>query len=90
MEFSEKQQKILHWAVGTVWKNEKLSLTQKIFRQINSLVTYLVKSLLSRNFYQKCKKENSRDFHTTVHTVEITGIYSHAFLAKISWKHRIY
>ena len=37
-----------------VWKNEKFSLTQKIFRQISSLVTYLVKQLLSRNFYQKC------------------------------------
>ena len=25
-----------------MWKNEKFSLTKQIFRQINSLVTYLV------------------------------------------------
>ena len=36
-----------------MWKNEKFSLTKKFFRQINSLVTYLVKPLLSRNFCQK-------------------------------------
>ena len=30
----------------TVWKNEKFSLTKKISRQINYLVTYLVKPLL--------------------------------------------
>ena len=52
----------------TVGKNEKCSLTKKIFRQcqINSLVTYLVKSLLSRNFCQKCVRENSRNFHTVL------------------------
>ena len=38
--------------------------TEEIFREINSLVTYLVKSLLSRNFCQKCVRENSRNFHT--------------------------
>ena len=50
----------------TVWKNEKFSLTKKIFRQINSLVlvTYLVKPLLSRNFCQKCMRVNFRNFHT--------------------------
>ena len=32
--------------------------------QINSLVTYLVKPLLSRNFCQKCLRENFRNFHT--------------------------
>ena len=53
---------------STVWKNEKFFLTEKIFRKINSLVTYLVKSLLSRNFCQKCVRENSRNFHT-VHCV---------------------
>ena len=34
----------------TVLKNEKFSLTEEIFRQINSLVTYLEKQLLSRIF----------------------------------------
>ena len=37
----------------TVWKNKKFSRTKKIFRQINSLVTYLVKPLNSRNCCQK-------------------------------------
>ena len=31
-----------HGNLLTVWKNETFSLTTKIFRQINSLVTYLV------------------------------------------------
>ena len=34
----------------TVWKSEKFSLTKKLFRQMNSLV----KTLISRNFCQKC------------------------------------
>ena len=37
---------------------------QEIFRQINSLVTYLVNPLLSRNICQKCVRENFRNFHT--------------------------
>ena len=37
----------------TVWKNAKFSLTKRIFREINSLVTSLVKPLISRNFCQK-------------------------------------
>ena len=47
----------VHVHVGnshTVLKNEEFSLTRKLFCQINSLVTYLVKPLLSRNFCQKC------------------------------------
>ena len=48
-----------------MWKNEKFSHL-KIFRQINSLVTYLVKPLLSRNFCQKCMRGNSRNFHTVL------------------------
>ena len=38
-------------------------LTLKIFRQINSLVTYLVKPLLSRNFCQNRVRVNFRNFH---------------------------
>ena len=53
-----------HTVHNTVWKNKKFSLTKKIFRQINSLVTYLVKLLLSRIFCQKCVRENSHNFHT--------------------------
>ena len=43
----------------TVWKSEKFSLIKEIFRQINSLV----KSLLSRNFCQKCARLKLRNFH---------------------------
>ena len=64
-------------------KREILS-HQKIFRQINSLLTYLVKQLLSRNFCKKFMRESSRIFHSVSVTVEITEILSHAFLAKIS------
>ena len=35
---------------------------QKIFRQINSLITK--KPLFSQNFCQKCVRENSNNFHT--------------------------
>ena len=35
------------------------SLSPNFFRQINSLLTYLVKPLLSRNFCQKCVREFS-------------------------------
>ena len=41
-------------------KNKKISLTKKIFRQINSLV----KMLLSRNFCQKHVRQNCSNFHT--------------------------
>ena len=48
----------------TVWKNDKFSLTEKNFRETNSLVISLVKLLLSRNFVQKSVRENFRNFHT--------------------------
>ena len=47
-----------HCEKPTVWKNEKFSLAEKIFREIDSLVTSLVKPLLSRNFCQKSVREN--------------------------------
>ena len=37
---------------------------QKIFREFNSLVTYLVEIVISRNFCQKRVRENFRNFHT--------------------------
>ena len=37
----------------SVHKNEKFSLTKKIFRQINSLVTYVI----SKNFAKKHERE---------------------------------
>ena len=61
-----------HTACSTLWKNEKFSLIEKIFRQINSLVFYLVKTLLSRNFCQKSVKLfrlNFYNFHTVPRTL---------------------
>ena len=47
------------YELHSVEKREILSHQNKKFRQINSLVTYLVKPLLSRNFCQrsKCERE---------------------------------
>ena len=56
-------QKFTTFTYHSVEKRDILSHQWK-FRQINSLVTYLVKPLLSRNFCQKCVRENSRNFHT--------------------------
>ena len=50
----------------TVWKNVKFPLTKKLFRQINSLVTYLVKPLLSRSFAKNARERESRNFHTVL------------------------
>ena len=47
-----------------MWKNEEFTLTEKLFRQINYLVTCLVKQLISRNFRQKIVKVNFRNFQT--------------------------
>ena len=43
------------WEIHSHWKN---------FRQINYLVTLLVKPFLSRNFCQKTVRVNFRNFHT--------------------------
>ena len=50
----------------SVEKREILShsLTEKIFREINSLVTYSINPLLSRNFCSKSFRENLRNFLT--------------------------
>ena len=78
-------------------KLRKFTLTEKIFREINSFVTSLVKAFVSRNFCQKRVRvilthAFSKNFvklmflikKLRTHSVEITGIHSHAFLAKIS------
>ena len=56
----------------------------KKFRQINYLVISFTKFLPN-----KCEREFLKFPHCAVHTVEITEIYSHALLAKISWNQRI-
>ena len=70
-------------------KREILShshLTEKKIRQINYLVTYSVRPLLSQKFYQKYVRENFCNFHT----VEIPEILSHNFFEKISWNQWFY
>ena len=66
---------------------------KKIFREFNSLVTSLVKPLLSRNIYQKsCGNFTAKVFSQKfrqinvllLHSVENTEILSHTFLANIS------
>ena len=55
---------------ATLWKNDKFTLTEIFFRQINYLVILLVKPLLSRNFCQKRVRVNFRNFHT-VHYIAL-------------------
>ena len=50
-----------------MWKNEKFTVTKKKFRQINSPLFSLVKTLLSRIF---CQRQVTVNFHN-FHTVEI-------------------
>ena len=47
-------------------EKKKFSLNEKIFRKINCLVTYLVKTLISRNFSQKVWERFSVISTTTV------------------------
>ena len=47
-----------------VWKNEKFTFTENIFREINSLFTSVAKTLLSRNFPQKSARVNFCNFYT--------------------------
>ena len=56
-----------HSVFFTVWKNEKFTVTNKKFRQINSLVLSLVKTLLSRNFCQISVTVNFHNFHNVVY-----------------------
>ena len=50
-----------------MWKNAKFTLIENIFRQINSLVISLVKTLISRNICQKSVSVNFYNFHTVIH-----------------------
>ena len=49
---------------ATLWKNQKFTLTKKIFRQINYLVISIVNTLVSRNFCQNRVRVNFHNFHT--------------------------
>ena len=71
----------------TVWKNAKFSLAEIVFREIISLVTSLVKTLLSRNFCQKCVRVNFHHFHS----FSKNSVFRKNFVNFISFKftHRI-
>ena len=80
--------KYLIW--GTVFKiswgkNLQIStlcLTKGIFRQINSLVTYLVKPLLSRNLCHNTWEKNFHNFHIVL-LWELLIFFDHHFFAKL-------
>ena len=54
----------------TVWKNEKFTLIEKIFREINFLLIILEKTLLSRNFCQKSVVVDFHNFYTVFNVLE--------------------
>ena len=76
---------------STVWKNEKFGLTEKIFRQINSLVICLVKPLLSRNFCRKSVRLKFHNFHTVSRITlrKLLKFTHNCFFGKISWIYQI-
>ena len=47
-------------------KTQNLLSLKKLFRQINSLAIYSLKTLFSRNFCQKAVRVTSCNFHTAV------------------------
>ena len=57
---------LYHRAMCTLRKNEKFTLTEIFFREINSLVICLVKPLLSRNFCRKSVRLKFHNFHTVM------------------------
>ena len=61
----EREEKFCNFH-STVWKNEKFAVTHEKFRQINSLVFSLVKTVVSRNFCQRSETVNFRNFHTVI------------------------
>ena len=64
--------------VHTLWKLQKFTLTEKIFRQIAYLVISLVKVLLSRNFCQKRVRVKFWNFHTVVCVCERAFSYAYS------------
>ena len=55
-----------------MWKSQKSTLTEKIFRQINYLViSSLVNTLVSRHFCKNILRVNFRNFHTMCREIKI-------------------
>ena len=80
-EFSHNFKTFSSNQVFTVlWKNEKFTVTHKKFRQINSLVFSLVKTLLSRNFCQRSVTVYLRNFHTGNHRNSLSHFFDKNFV----------
>ena len=81
-----------HTVSHTLWKNEKFTLTEIFFRQINSLVIYLVNALLSRSFFQKSVRVNFHSFHT--HCVpqkfRVINIFTNNSYLSVNWFHKLF
>ena len=90
-ESSRVNFRIFQIAQCTLWKNEKITLTKIIFRQINSLVIYSVNVLLSRNFCQKHMRLNFRNFHTVQcgHILRFWNLWWTKINRKRSWCSRL-
>ena len=90
------EREFLQFPHCAVWKNKK-TRTEKIFRQINSLVISLVSPLRSRNFCQKMVRVNFHNFYTVrnFHTaVNFSFFHTISFLQKLreiknQWQHQI-
>ena len=74
------------WGKKSVWKNLRVTITEKILRQINYLVMSLVNSLLSRNFCQKSVRVIFRFYHTVKMQSQyfVKSVYLHYALQLIS------
>ena len=57
---------------STVWKNEKFTLTRKIFGEINCLVTYFLNTLVLQHFCQKSLRVIFVIIYLNCHSVEIS------------------
>ena len=67
------------------------SLSLKEFRQINYLVIFWVKPLVSRNFYEKSVRENFCNFHTVPLSKPIKMIRNEIeMVLPKSWFHEIF
>ena len=62
--FQQNLCKSQNFAYTHIVEKWKITLIQKIFRQINYLAIYIAKTLLSRNFCQKSVRANFCNYHT--------------------------
>ena len=73
-----------YFAKGDQNAKIKITLTKMFFRQINSLLIYLVNALFSRNFCQKSVRVNFRTFHTFAEKMNIFFRQMNAFTKEVT------